>query len=65
MTKRIPCTIGNQIFSLKFGLAKSIGQFGCQCPNVSTNPITVMGSQQCLPLSVVNIAENPIAVMGL
>ena len=42
--------------------------------NVSTTPITAMGYQQFLSLSVVqlkgklcllNIAENPIAVMGL
>ena len=38
-------------------------------PNVSTTPITAMGCQQCLPLSVVqlkvNIAQKPIAIMGL
>ena len=26
-----------------------------QCPNVSTTPITAMGCQQCLPLSVVQL----------
>ena len=44
-------------------------ELGRHSPNVSTTPITAMGCRQCLHLSVlqlkVNIAENPIAAMGL
>jgi hypothetical protein len=53
-------------------MAIRLNPLGMLCPDVSTTPITAMGCRQWLPLSFmylklreVNIAENPIAEMGL